>query len=107
MSTVPRPTRLVWWVIGSAATAYVSAQAAPLFVTCTNPYSGARWQIVIDPAHSTVDGNPARISETAISWHDAKDNANYRLDRASGRLTVVVPSSTGGYFLHDQCNVPR
>jgi hypothetical protein len=87
--------------------ACASGKAAPILVTCTNPYSGTRWQIVVDWARSTVDGNPAWTSDRAISWHDAKDNTNYRLDRASGRLTVVVPSSTGGYFLHDQCDVPR
>ncbi len=108
MSTVPPPTRLVWWMMGLAgAMACSSAKSAPIFLTCTNPYSGTRWQIAVDWSRSTVDGNPAQISDTAISWHDAKDNANYRLDRSSGRLTVVMPSSTGGYFLYDQCELPR
>jgi hypothetical protein len=106
MSTVP-PTRLVAWVIGLAVMACTSAKAAPTFVTCANPYSGTRWQITVDWSRRTVDGNPARINDTAISWHDTKDNGNYRLDRASGRLTVVMPSSTGGYFLHDQCEWPH
>jgi hypothetical protein len=72
-------------------------------MACSNPASGARWQIRIDTARRTVDLAPARISDTEISWHDAADGGDYTLDRNSGELTVVVASSTGGYFLHDRC----
>ncbi len=78
---------------------------APL-VTCTNPYSGTTWQISIDFDRATVDANPARVSDAEISWRDPKDGGNYTLDRRSGNLTVVVASSTGGYFLHDRCRLP-
>lgn len=81
------------------------AEAAVTAVTCINPSSGTRWQLRIDFEHSTVDANPAQISAATISWHDAKDGGNYTLDRNSGRLTVVVASSTGGYFLHHQCRL--
>ena len=55
-----------------------------------------------------MDSNPARISDAKISWHDAKDGGNYTLDRNSGKLTVIVASSTGGYFLYDHCRLkPR
>ena len=74
-------------------------------VTCTNPASGTRWQIHIDYERRTVDSYPARITEADISWRDASDGGNYTLDRRSGDLTVVVASSTGGYFLHDQCKL--
>lgn len=74
-------------------------------VTCTNPASGTSWQIRIDFAKGTVDANPARISEAEISWHDAKDGGNYTLDRKSGDLTVIVASSTGGYFVYDRCRL--
>jgi hypothetical protein len=74
-------------------------------ITCTNPASGASWQIRIDYDQGTVDSNPARISEAKISWHDAKDGGNYTLDRRSGALTVIVASSTGGYFLYDRCRL--
>jgi hypothetical protein len=50
-----------------------------------------------------VDANPARINEASISWRDRSDGGNYTLDRKSGKLTVVVASSTGGYFLYDVC----
>jgi len=72
-------------------------------IICTNPYSGATWHISVDYDRGTVDSNPAHISDGEMSWHDAKDNSNYTLDRKSGRLTVIVPSSTGGYFLYDEC----
>jgi hypothetical protein len=57
----------------------------------------------IDYDRVTVDSNPAQISAAKISWHDAKDGGNYTLDRVSGNLTVIVASSTGGYFLYDRC----
>ena len=91
-----------------AATAPLAAQAPPraLTLTCTNPASGATWQITIDYQRATVDSNPARVGDAAISWHDPHDGGHYTLDRASGDLTVVIASSTGGYFLHDHCR-PR
>jgi len=84
---------------------YAKAQAGEAAITCTNPVSGASWQIRIDYSRSTVDSNPARISGAEISWHDPADGGNYTLDRKSGNLTVVVASSTGGYFLHDRCKL--
>ena len=84
-----------------------SAVAAGVTVTCTNPFSGASWQIAIDYDLKTVDSNPARIDETEISWRDAKDGWRYALDRKSGALTIVLASSTGGNFLHDQCRLPN
>ncbi|HXW18899.1 MAG TPA: hypothetical protein VEK35_00160 [Roseiarcus sp.] len=81
-----------------------SAKAGEIALTCTNPISGASWQIRVDPESATVDSNPARVSETEISWRDAKDGWRYTLDRRSGKLTVVLASATGGNFLYDQCS---
>ena len=81
------------------------AEAGKSVITCTNPASGTQWQIRIDYDQSTVDSNPARIGDGDISWHDASDGGNYTLDRKSGNLTVVVASSTGGYFLYDRCKL--
>ena len=83
----------------------VGAERGETAITCTNPASGASWQIKVDYDRSTVDSNPARIRDTMISWHDATDGGNYTLDRKSGNLTVIVASSTGGYFLHDRCRL--
>ena len=74
-------------------------------ITCTNPVSGANWQIKVDYDRSTVDSNPARISDTEISWQDAADRWNYSLDRKSGDLTIILASATGGNFLHDRCKL--
>jgi hypothetical protein len=74
-------------------------------VTCSNMASGASWQIKIDYDGRTVDSNPANISDTEISWRDAKDGWYYRLDRKSGNLTVTVASATGGNFLYDHCKL--
>jgi len=88
------------------AAAPVEGASRTLAVTCTNPSSGTTWQIAVDFDHATVDANPASVSNDEISWRDAKDGWNYTLDRHSGELTVVVASSTGGYFLHDRCQLP-
>jgi hypothetical protein len=83
------------------------AGAEGVAVTCTNPFSGASWQIAIDYDLKTVDANPAFIDQAEISWRDAKDGWRYTLDRKSGALTVILASATGGNFLHDQCRLPN
>ncbi|HKN30818.1 MAG TPA: hypothetical protein VJY34_24285 [Roseiarcus sp.] len=83
------------------------AQADEIVVTCTNPFSGASWRIAIDYDRGTVDSNPAHITDTEISWRDAKDGWRYTLDRKTGQLTVVLASATGGNFLYDQCKLPK
>jgi hypothetical protein len=103
--------RFATWLVVSGAVATIGitmatrAAQGDTAITCTNPSSGATWQIRIDYDKGTVDANHARISEAEIGWHDAKDGGNYTLDRVSGELTVVVASSTGGYFLHDHCKL--
>jgi hypothetical protein len=101
---------LCWCSVRAVLTAGVAGLAiadevphAQRTISCTNPASGATWQISIDYVRGTVDSNPARISAAKISWHDPRDGGNYTLDRKSGRLTVIIASSTGGYFLYDQC----
>ncbi len=92
--------------VGFASTGFaIEMPHGEIAVTCTNPASGATWQIRIDYDHSTVDSNPASISDSQIRWRDAKDGWNYTLDRKSGNLTVVLASSTGGNFLYDRCKL--
>ncbi len=105
--------RYVWIVAWAACTA-TGHGATPQMpgrttevMTCVNPASDATWRITIDYARATVDSYPAHISNDTLSWHDVSDGGHYRLDRASGELTVVVASSTGGYFLHDRCHLAR
>jgi hypothetical protein len=81
------------------------AQQSESAITCINPASGTAWQIRIDYGKATVDANPARITQGAISWFDPKDSGHYSLDRTSGDLTTSVASSTGGYFRHARCNL--
>jgi hypothetical protein len=83
----------------------VPAIGAETAFTCTNPVSGANWQIRIDYEGKTVDSNRAYFSDAKISWRDAKDGFNYTLDRKSGDLTVVFGSSTGGSFLYHRCQL--
>jgi hypothetical protein len=81
------------------------AQESEAAITCTNPVSGTSWQITIDYRKATVDANPAKIKQAAISWFDPRDGGNYTLDRKSGDLTASVASSTGGYFRHGHCTL--
>ena len=74
-------------------------------VTCTNPASGASWQISIDYGRATVDSQPARISQSQISWFDPRDLGNNTLDRKTGDLTTSIASSTGGYFRRARCDL--
>ena len=98
---------LVLSIIGFAPALAFAAepQRGEKTITCTNPASGASWEIRIDYDRSTVDANPARISNAEISWRDMKDGRNYTLDRKSGDLTVIIASSTGGNFLYDRCKL--
>ena len=88
---------------GAARGADVPIPPRAAALTCINPHSGTSWQIKIDYEKGTVDANPARISSGEISWFDPADGGKYTLDRRSGKLTFVAASSTGGYFLFDQC----
>ena len=109
VAQLPRnPTRHVAAVIAVLTTCVAAApvEATPRPVTCTNTASGATWQISIDYDRATVDANPARVTDAEITWRDANGGGNYTLDRRSGNLTVIVASSTGGYFLHDHCGLP-
>lgn len=89
--------------VGAAGFVAPAVAQPAAVLSCTNPASGATWRIHVDFAQSTVDANAARISDDTITWHDAKDGGNYALDRKTGKLTVTVASSTGGYFLYDRC----
>lgn len=113
----PTPRTSAWLGLLAATTLVSASAAAPAAagdgvappradeVVCVNPFSGASWRIRIDYDRATVDSNPARIDATEISWRDATDGWNYRLDRKSGDLTVTLASATGGNFLHDRCKL--
>jgi hypothetical protein len=73
-----------------------------LHLRCTNPVSGANWQVVVDLARQRVDSLPAEISDSWISWHDPAGGF-FDLERATGRLRVRIASSTGGYSSYDTC----
>ena len=83
------------------------AQESRTTITCTNPMSGASWQIAIDFDRATVDSNRAEITDAKIAWFDPTDGGNYTLDRKSGDLTAIVASSTGGYFRHGRCSLEK
>jgi hypothetical protein len=106
-SACARTAAFVSAAVAAIAACGRAAEAEGVAVTCTNPFSGASWQIAIDYDRKTVDSNPARIDDMEISWRDAKDGWRYTLDRKSGALTVILASATGGNFLHDRCRLPN
>lgn len=91
---------------GIGCAAYTDQVPAFASITCTNTVSHAPMRISIDFAKHMVNADPAQIGDAEISWHDEKEHANYTLNRKTGMLEAVIPSSTGGYFLHYQCNLP-
>ena len=92
--------------VGMAGPAMSDEPHGATAITCSNPASDATWQIRIDYDRSTVDSYPARIGDAEISWRDT-NGWNYRLDRKSGALTVVLASATGGNFLHHRCKLEK
>ena len=83
------------------------AGAEPATLRCTNPFSGATWDVAIDPSRRTADSFPADFTDRTIKWHDAARGGNFEFDLASGELTVVYASSMGGTFLKDSCRFVR
>jgi hypothetical protein len=80
------------------------ANAATVTLRCTNPSSGATWDIKIDYQNSTADLFPAEIKVESIKWYDVLHGGHYEFDRASGDLTVIFASSTGGFTIKDKCH---
>ena len=93
--------------LGFAAPAIGETQHGDAAITCMNKASGTTWQIKVDYDHSTVDANPATISDAQIKWRDAKDGWRYTLDLKSGDLTVVLASSMGGNMYFHRCLLGR
>ena len=93
--------------LGFGAPAFAEVQHGDAAITCMNKASGTTWQIKVDYDRSTVDANPATISDSAIKWRDAKDGWRYTLDLKSGDLTVVLASSMGGNMYFHRCLLGR
>ena len=79
--------------------------AAEVRFVCRNPSSGATWNIEVDDQRSLADSYPAQITDNSITWHDTRHGGFYDLDRRTGALTLRYASSTGGYALHDICEM--
>jgi hypothetical protein len=94
-------------LVSAAAAGQDPAGGEPSTLRCTNPFSGATWDVAIDPKKRTADSFPADITDRAIQWRDLARGGRYEFDRASGELTVVYASSTGGFFLRDRCRFVR
>ncbi len=104
--TRPLAVALSVMAAGTAVEAIsAEAQHGTRDITCMNTSSGVTWQIKVDFDRKTVDDNPASISDSTISWRDAKDSWNYSLDRRNGHLTVVLASSTGGSMYFHRCKM--
>jgi hypothetical protein len=94
---------LVLWSGGLLLLTNSTAPAAATHLRCTNPASGASWELVVDHDRRLVDSYPASIGEKWISWFDPTDRGYFDLERTTGELQVRHASSTGGYYLFDKC----
>ncbi len=94
-------------LLGGTAQAAEFAFGGTVIYRCTNPASKASWDIAIDLEHQRADSYPAQIGNSRVTWHNTEDSGNYALDRATGRLTVIRPSSTGGYAVFSDCAAGR
>ena len=106
MAKQARPLAVVAaaWLVGIAAPAVsAEAQHGERSITCMNQSSGTTWQIKIDYDHSTVDANPASISDAKIAWRDAKDGWHYTLDLKSGDLTCGAGVLHGRQHVFHRC----
>ncbi|MFZ0495728.1 MAG: hypothetical protein WBE85_15170 [Methylocella sp.] len=83
--------------ISTAARASDSADAAAITFRCTNPKSKSAWQVNVDHDRGTADSFPAKNSDSQIAWHGTLHGGYYYLNRASGALTFLNASSTGGH----------
>lgn len=114
--SMPKPLRLqtvtaVTAGLSSAAIVLALATPAdsdpvyvdPVTLRCTNPFSGATWDVAIDPTRRTADSFPAQMTDRHIRWRDTVRGGRYQFDRDTGELTVTYASSTGGFFLKDKC----
>lgn len=90
--------------VSSATCGSDSAHAEAVTFRCTNPKSGTAWEVKLDYDRGTADSFPAEITESQIAWHDTLHGGYYYLDRASGALTFLNASSTGGYATHHTCH---
>jgi hypothetical protein len=79
-----------------------AAEAQLLHLRCINAKGGANWSLAIDLDHGLVDSRPAKITDTWISWHNP-NGGTFELERSTGNLQLRAASSTGGYFLHYNC----
>src|ERR1700730_14437907 len=86
-----------------AAAISTEARGAALTLRCTNPKRGTTWEVKVDYDRGTAESFPAAITESQIAWHDTLHGGYYYLDRASGALTFLNASSTGGYATHHTC----
>jgi hypothetical protein len=80
-----------------------AAETGIQHLRCTNPASGTSWQVTVDLDHGTVDSQPAKITDSWISWPDPKQGS-FDLERATGKLQFRNASSTGGYYLFYTCH---
>jgi hypothetical protein len=79
-----------------------AAETGILHLSCTNSANGARFPVVVDLDHALVDGQPATITDTLVTWRDPK-GGTYELERTTGKLQLRSASSTGGFFIHFTC----
>ena len=105
--TEPLAAAIAALAVGMAGPAMSGEPHGETAITCTNPASGATWQIRIDYDRSTVDSYPAHISDAEISWRDDEWRELHGLTANREILRSCSRRATGGYFLHHRCKLEK
>ena len=88
-------------VAAAISTAHAADSAHAADITFLQSVDGRGSQVA---RRGTADSFPAEITGSQIAWHDTLHGGYYYLDRASGALTFLNASSTGGYATHHTCH---
>jgi hypothetical protein len=99
--------RYLWLVIPWLAAATVNAQTNARFTLVCHPDRGGialDTYLYVDPDNSTVNGNPATITDSEITWRreNAGSEFRYSVDRKTGAMSILGFSVKTGNALSEE-----
>jgi hypothetical protein len=97
--------RYLWLLMLASAT--VNAQTSARFTLVCHPDRGGialDTYLYVDPDNSTVNGNPATITDSEITWRRENSGSEFRysVDRKSGAMSILGFSAKTGNALSEE-----